>query len=98
MAFSLSDAYSDQVHPVAKSKWTHVALVSDFTITQQWLYVNGNLGITYFVVHHGLYNTPHNASFFGQPSGPLSAYLDDMMMFNRALSANDVLATMLVYN
>lgn len=96
MAFSDYFSYSNATRKLTKSKWIHVAVTYTYD-AQLKLYLNANLASSYVVDPITVQNRLRNAQFFGMASQPLTAYLDDVMMFNQTLSSGQVLTTMLVY-
>ena len=85
----------ENAYKLNKLAWTHVAVV--YETFELRCYANATLVATNVAPYASGGNVMRESNFFGTASEPLSAYLDDVMFFNRALDDQQLQITMLSY-
>ena len=77
------------------SKWFHLGVTLQGSLYS--LFINGSLAAHTTVSDPTVRNVTRAKCFFGRASSPLSAYLDDVMFFDRALTSAEMRAAMQHY-
>ena len=72
--------------------WTHISVVLQENLFS--FYVNAEMVNQIITPYPGINRVVRTTCYFGHPSAPLYAYLDDVMFFNKSLSISEIQATM----